>query len=59
MCIRDRAKEVALMYKDIFKDGFYLEIQDHGMEEQRKVTEGNIKLAPPFHDPEFLNKIHL
>ena len=41
----EKAKEVALMYKDIFKDGFYLEIQDHGMEEQRKVTEGNIKLA--------------
>lgn len=41
----EKSKEVALMYKDIFKDGFYLEIQDHGMEEQRKVTEGNIKLS--------------
>ena len=41
----EKAKEVALMYRDIFKDGFYLEIQDHGMEEQRKVTEGNIKLS--------------
>lgn len=41
----EKAKEIALMYKDIFKDGFYLEIQDHGMEEQRKVTEGNIKLS--------------
>ena len=41
----EKAKEVALMYKDIFKDGFYLEIQDHGIEEQRKVTEGNIKLS--------------
>ena len=41
----EKAKEVALMYKDIFKDGFYLEIQDHGMDEQRKVTEGNIKLS--------------
>ena len=41
----EKAKEVALMYKDIFKEGFYLEIQDHGMEEQRKVTEGNIKLS--------------
>lgn len=33
------------MYKDIFKDGFYLEIQNHGMEEQKKVNELNIKLA--------------
>ena len=41
----DKAKEVALLYKDIFKDGFYLEIQNHGMEEQRKVNEYNIKLS--------------
>lgn len=41
----DKAKEIALIYKDIFKDGFYLEIQDHGMEEQRKVTEENIRLS--------------
>ena len=41
----EKAKEVALLYKDIFKDGFYLEIQNHGMDEQRKVTEANIKLS--------------
>ncbi len=41
----EKAKEVALIYKDIFNDGFYLEIQDHGMEEQRKVIEYNIKLS--------------
>ncbi len=41
----EKAKEVALLYKDIFKDEFYLEIQNHGMDEQRKVTEGNIKLS--------------
>jgi DNA polymerase III subunit alpha len=41
----EKAKEVALLYKDIFKDRFYLEIQNHGMDEQRKVTEANIKLA--------------
>ncbi|MGL4773161.1 MAG: DNA polymerase III subunit alpha [Clostridium sp.] len=39
------AKKVALMYKDIFKDGFYLEIQNHGMEEQLKVNDENIKLS--------------
>jgi DNA polymerase-3 subunit alpha len=41
----DKAKEIALIYQDIFKDGFYIEIQNHGMEEQRKVNEGNIKLS--------------
>jgi DNA polymerase III subunit alpha len=41
----EKAKEIALLYKDIFKDGFYLEIQNHGMDEQRKVTEANIKLS--------------
>ena len=41
----EKAKEVALLYKDIFKEGFYLEIQNHGMEEQRKVNEVNIRLS--------------
>jgi len=41
----EKAREVAVLYKEIFKDGFYLEIQNHGMEEQRKVNEDNIKLA--------------
>ncbi len=41
----EKAKEVALTYKDIFKEGFYLELQNHGMEEQRKVNELNIKLS--------------
>ena len=41
----EKAKEVALMYKDIFNDDFYLEIQDHNMEEQRKVIDLNIKLS--------------
>ena len=41
----DKAKETALLYKDIFRDGFYLEIQNHGMDEQRKVNEYNIKLS--------------
>ena len=41
----EKAKELALEYKDIFKEGFYLEIQDHGMEEQRKVIDWNMKLS--------------
>ena len=41
----EKAKDVALLYKDIFKDGFYIELQNHGMEEQQKVNELNIKLS--------------
>lgn len=41
----EKAKKTALLYKDVFKDGFYLEIQNHGMDEQRIVTEGNIRLS--------------
>lgn len=41
----EKAKDIALTYKDIFKEGFYLELQNHGMEEQRKVNELNIKLS--------------
>ncbi|WWU64510.1 DNA polymerase III subunit alpha [Clostridium baratii] len=41
----EKAKEVALAYKDIFKEGFYLELQNHGMDEQRRVNELNIKLS--------------
>ncbi|NME83012.1 DNA polymerase III subunit alpha [Clostridium sp. SM-530-WT-3G] len=41
----EKAKETALLYKDIFKEGFYLEIQNHGMEEQKKVNEFNIRIS--------------
>ncbi|NLZ49653.1 MAG: DNA polymerase III subunit alpha, partial [Clostridiales bacterium] len=41
----EKAKETALLYKDIFKEGFYLEIQNHGMEEQKKVIDWNIKIS--------------
>ncbi len=39
------AKELALYLKDIFKDDFYIEIQDHGIEEERRVLPLLIKLA--------------
>ena len=41
----EKAKEAALKYKEIFNGDFYLELQDHGMEEQKKVNEANIKLS--------------
>ena len=33
----DKAKEAALFYKDLFGEDYYLEIQDHGIEEQRRI----------------------
>lgn len=41
----DEARRSALRYKDIFGDDFYLELQDHGMLEQKKVNIEMIKLA--------------
>ena len=40
------AKEYALQMADIFgKDNFYLELQDHGIEEQRPVNQGIMRIA--------------
>ncbi len=40
-----KAKETAGWYKEIFGDNYYLEIQDHGYAEDRKVNAQLIKLA--------------
>lgn len=40
-----KAREAAIFYRDTFRDGFYLELQDHGMAEQKKVNRLNIELA--------------
>ncbi|WP_297522373.1 DNA polymerase III subunit alpha [uncultured Clostridium sp.] len=47
----EKAKEAALFYKNTFKDGFYLELQNHGLEEQRKVNEVNIQLSKELDIP--------
>lgn len=39
------AKETALMLKEMFGEDFYLEIQDHGFEEQKKINPLIIKIA--------------
>lgn len=42
----EMARQKALFYRDIFGEGnFFLELQDHGMEEERLVNEGLIKLS--------------
>ena len=41
----DRAKEVALEYKEIFGDDFYLELMRHGIGDQHFIDEQVIKLS--------------
>ncbi|TBL75057.1 DNA polymerase III subunit alpha [Paenibacillus thalictri] len=41
----DEAKKAALRYRSIFGDDFFLEIQDHGMIEQKKVMQSMIQLS--------------
>lgn len=41
----DGAREMALNLKDIFGDDFYIEIQDHGIPEERRVLPLLVKLA--------------
>ncbi|MEG2053977.1 MAG: DNA polymerase III subunit alpha, partial [Oscillospiraceae bacterium] len=42
----ERAKQTALYYKQLFgKDRYYIEIQDHGLEEQKKILPALIDLA--------------
>ncbi|XID95667.1 DNA polymerase III subunit alpha [Paenibacillaceae bacterium WGS1546] len=39
------ARETALKYKELFGDDYYLEIQDHGILEQKQITAGVIRLS--------------
>ncbi len=41
----DRAKEIAQWYKEVFGEDFYLEIQDHGMPEDRLVNVEIVRIA--------------
>lgn len=40
-----RAKNTALWFKKLFGDDFYIEIQDHGIKEQREINPRLLKLA--------------
>ena len=42
---KDKAKEAALRYKDLFGEDYYLELQDHGLAEQKRTNPDLIKLA--------------
>lgn len=41
----DRAKEVALEYKEIFGDDFYLEIMRHGISDQRRIDDNILRIS--------------
>ena len=41
----DVARDIAIWYRDVFAEDFYLEIQDHGSPEDRIVNTGIAKLA--------------
>lgn len=48
----EKAREIALKYKDIFgKDNFFLELQDHGIEEQINVNKELVKISKEFDIP--------
>ncbi len=47
----DKAREAAIFFKNLFKDDYYLELQDHGLEEQKKVNKKNIALAKELDIP--------
>src|SRR5258705_13634318 len=41
-----KALETAGWYQEVFgKDHYFMEVQSHGLEEQRKVTEGTLRIA--------------
>ncbi len=47
----DGAKDTALMLHNIFKDDFYLEIQDHGLLDQKRINPSLIKLSKELNIP--------
>ncbi|MDP2808044.1 MAG: PHP domain-containing protein, partial [bacterium] len=42
---KEKARTAALFYKDLFGPDFYLEIQDHGMEEEKVINPGLLELS--------------
>ena len=42
---KDKAKETAQRYKDLFGEDYYIELQDHGLDEQKRTNPDLIKLA--------------
>lgn len=48
----DGAKKIAAQYHEIFGDGnYFLELQDHGLREQKQVNAGLLRLSEELHIP--------
>lgn len=48
----DEAKHAAIRYRDLFGDGnFFLELQDHGLADQKTVNAGLLRLSEELHIP--------
>lgn len=59
----DEAKAVAQKYKDLFGEDYYIELQDHGLDEQKRTNPDLIKIAKELdikmiitNDSHYLNK---
>ncbi|SMC23334.1 DNA polymerase-3 subunit alpha [Clostridium acidisoli DSM 12555] len=48
---KEEARKAALFYKETFKDGFYLELQYHGIDEQLRVNEELISMSKELNMP--------
>ncbi|PJI07830.1 MULTISPECIES: DNA polymerase III subunit alpha [Clostridium] len=47
----EKSKQAALFYKDTFKDGFYLELQYHGLENDMKVNDTLVSMSKELDIP--------
>ncbi len=47
----EKAREVAAWYKGVFGDRYYLELQDHGLEEEKKSNEELVKISKELDIP--------
>ncbi|MBR6163653.1 DNA polymerase III subunit alpha [bacterium] len=48
---KEKARELAKYYKDLFKDDYYIELQDHALPEEKIANEELIKIAKEFDIP--------
>ncbi len=60
---KEKAYEVAKQYKELFQDDYYIELQDHGLDEQKRTNPPLVKLAKELgikmvitNDSHYLNK---
>lgn len=48
---KEKARETAKWYKNLFKDDYYIELQDHGLDEQKRSNPELIKIAQELDIP--------